>query len=87
MAARHDINALRDGTIPAQRQMLVDTGIAVGLPKGRYGRLAARSGLASKQGIVLGGVVIDANSTGEVKVILRNHGNNDHELKVGDHIA
>ena len=33
MAAGHDIYALRDGTIPAQRQMLVDTGIAIGLLK------------------------------------------------------
>ena len=48
MAAGHDIYALRDGTIPAQRQMLVDTGIAVGLLKDTYGRLAARSGMASK---------------------------------------
>jgi len=33
MAARHDIQALMDGTIPAQRQMLLDTGIAIRLPK------------------------------------------------------
>ena len=53
MAARHDIYALRDGTILAQRQMLVDTEIAIGLPKGSYDRLATRSGLASKQGIAV----------------------------------
>jgi len=65
MAARHDIYALRDGTIPAQRQMVVDTGIAIGLPRGTYGRLAARSGMAGKHGIAVGGGVIDADSTGE----------------------
>lgn len=70
MAAGHDIYALTDGTIRSQRLMLVDTGIAIGLPKGRYGRIAARSGMASKHEIAVGGGVIDADYTGEVKVIL-----------------
>ena len=87
MAAGHDIYALRDGTIPAQRQRLVDTGIGIGLPKGTYGRLAARSGLASKQGIAVGGGVIDPDYTGEVKGILRSHGINNNEFKAGGRIA
>ena len=87
MAARHNIFALRNAPIPAQRQMLVDTGIAIGLPKGTYGRLAARSRLASKQGIAVGGGVIDADYMGEVKVILRNESDSDYEFKAGDRIA
>jgi len=87
MAAGPDIYTLKDGTIPAQRQMLVETGIAIALPSGTYGRLAARSGMASTHGIVVGGGVIDADYTGEVKVILRNHGNNSYEFKAGDCIA
>ena len=87
MAAGHDIYGLKNGTIPAQRQMLVETGIAIGLPKGTYGRLAARSGMASKPGIAVGGGVLDADYTGEVRVILRNHGTADYEFKAGDRIA
>jgi len=87
MAAGHDIYALKDGTIPAQRQMLVDTGIAIGLPCATYGRLAARSGIASKHGIAVGGGVIDADYTGEIKVILRNHGDANYEFQAGDRIA
>ena len=87
MAAGHDIYALKNGVIPAQRQMLVETGIAIGLPKGTYGRLAARSGMASKHGIAEGGGVIDADYTGEVREILRNQGTTDYEIKVGDRIA
>ena len=87
MAAGHDVYTLRDGTIPAQRQMLVDKGIAIGLPKGTYGRLAARNGLASKQGIAIGGGVISEDYTGKVKVILRNHSSIDYEFKAGDRIA
>ena len=87
MVAGHDIYALKNGSIPAQRQMLVETGIAIGLPKGTYGRLAARSGIASKHGLAVGGGVIDADYTGEVRVILRNHGTTEYEFKAGDRIA
>ena len=70
MATGHDIYALGKGLVPAKGQILVGTGIAIGLPKGTYGRLAARSGMASKNGIAVGGGVIDEDYTGEVKVIL-----------------
>ena len=87
MVAGHDIYALEAGSIPAKGQTLVGTGIVIGLPKGTYGRLAARSGMASKNGIAVGGGVIDADYTGEVKVILRNHGEEDYQFKAGDRIA
>ena len=67
--------------------MLVEMGIAIGLPKGTYGRLAARSGMASKHGIAVGGGVIDADYTGEVRVILRNHGTTDYKFTAGDRMA
>jgi len=87
MAAGHDIYALKDGTIPAQREMVVDTGIAIGLPRGTYGRRAARSGIPSKHAIAVGIGVIDADYTGEVKVILGNNGNTSYELEAGDPMA
>ena len=80
MAAGHDIYALEEGCIPAKGQVLARTGIAIGLPRGTYGRLAARSGMASKKGIAVGGGVVDADYTGEVKVILRNHGTVDYQF-------
>jgi len=86
-AAGHDIYALTDGLVPAQAQTMVETGIAIALPERTYGRLAARSGMASKIGIAVGGGVIDADYTREVKVILRNHGEADCIFKAGDRIA
>jgi len=86
-AAGHDIYALRNGLVPAKGQTMVETGIAIGLPEGTYGRLAARSGIASKMGIAVGGSVIDADYTGEVKFILCNHGEADCLFKAGDWIA
>jgi len=43
--------------------------------------------MASKMGIAVGGGVIDVDYTGEVKVILRNHGEADWVFKAGDRIA
>jgi len=86
-AAGHDIYALNDGMVPAKGQTMLETGIAMGLPEGTYGRLAARSGMASKMGIAVGGGVIDTDYTGEVQVILRNHGEADCVFKAADRIA
>jgi len=86
-AAGHDIYALTDGLVPAKGQTMVETGIAIRLLEGTYGRLAARSGIASKMGIAVGGGVIHADYTGEVKVILRNPGEADCVFKAGDRIA
>jgi len=63
---------------------MVERGIAIGLPEGTYGRLATTSGMASKMGIAVGGGVIDADYTGEVKVILRNHDEADCVFEAGD---
>jgi len=66
---------------------MVETGIAIGLQEGTYGRLAARGGMASKMGIAVSGGVIDADYTGEIKFILRNHGEADCLYKAGDQVA
>jgi len=71
-AAGDEIKALTDGLVPAKGHITVETGIAIGLLQGTYGRLAAGSGIASKMGIAVGGGVMDVDYTGEVKMILRN---------------
>jgi dUTP pyrophosphatase len=66
---------------------LVDTDIAISVPAGTYGRIAPRSGLASKHFIDTGAGVIDADYRGQVKVLLFNHSDKDFEVKEGDRIA
>jgi dUTP pyrophosphatase len=51
------------------------------------GRIAPRSGLASKHFIDTGAGVIDADYRGQVKVLLFNHAETDFKVKVGDRIA
>jgi len=81
-AAGYDIYALTEGLVPAKGPTMVETGIAIGLPGGTYRRLAGKGGMASKMGIAVDGGVIDADYTGEVRVIFRNHGEVDCLFKV-----
>lgn len=51
------------------------------------GRIAPRSGLASKNFIDTGAGVIDADYRGQVKVLLFNHAETDFEVNEGDRVA
>lgn len=48
------------------------TGLAIKIPKGYYGRIAPRSGLAAKLAIDVMAGVIDSDYRGEIKIILSN---------------
>lgn len=87
LAAGYDMSSSEDITIVRGTRSLVSTGISFTVPQGTYGRIAPRSGLAVKNGIQVGAGVIDRDYTGEVKVVLFNHGEKDFEIKKGDRIA
>ncbi|KXJ95963.1 deoxyuridine 5'-triphosphate nucleotidohydrolase [Microdochium bolleyi] len=86
-AAGYDIYASKATTIPARGKALVDTDIAIAVPAGTYGRIAPRSGLASKHFIDTGAGVIDADYRGQVKVLLFNHNDTDFAVAEGDRVA
>ncbi|PHH63714.1 hypothetical protein CDD81_5586 [Ophiocordyceps australis] len=86
-AAGYDVYAARDTTVPSRGKVLVDTDISIAVPAGTYGRIAPRSGLASKHFIDTGAGVIDADYRGPVKVLLFNHADEAYEVKEGDRIA
>lgn len=74
-------------SLKAGFRRMFNTGLTVRIPKGFYGRVAPRSGLAFKSGIhVLAGVV-DSDYRGELKVILHNLGDRSVDLQSGDRIA
>ena len=64
-------------TVPPGGRLVVPTGIAVTLPRGTYGRVAGRSGLAARNFVTVLGGVIDPDYCGEVKVILANLNSED----------
>jgi dUTP pyrophosphatase len=85
-AAGYDICSTVETILGPYSQALVSTGIGFTVPKGTYGQLAPRSGLACK-GIHVGAGVIDRDYTGEVKVLLFNLSNKEIVLKENERIA
>jgi dUTP pyrophosphatase len=86
-AVGYDLYSIEECNVPPTHRALVGTGIATLLPVGVYGRVAPRSGLAVKHGIQVGAGVVDPDYTGEIKVVIFNHGDKDFEIKKGDRIA
>jgi len=70
--AGYDLTSVSEVRIFAGGRAMVSTGLAVAIPPGHYGRIAPRSGLAAKNGIMILGGVIDAGYRGEVKVLVLN---------------
>ena len=73
---------------PGQR-VLVGTGLRFGLPAGYEIQVRPRSGLAHKHGVTVlnSPGTIDADYTGELKVLLVNNGRKIYTFKHGDRIA
>jgi len=68
-AAAYDLYALNDCNIKHLERKVIGTGIAIGIPKGWYGRVAPRSGM-SKNGISVEAGVVDSDYRGEIFVML-----------------
>jgi dUTP pyrophosphatase len=73
-AAGLDIFSIEDLTIQPKQRALARTGLAVAIPEGYYGRVAPRSGLATKKGLDTLAGVIDADYRGEIGCLLYNGG-------------
>jgi deoxyuridine 5'-triphosphate nucleotidohydrolase len=73
-AAGLDLYAIEEVIIPPGGRRLARTGLAVAIPEGYYGRVAPRSGLATKNGLDTLAGVIDADYRGEIGCLLYNAG-------------
>ena len=86
-SAGYDLTAIRDDIIYGGERKLIPIGISIRLPDGLYGRIAPRMGLAIKNGIQVGAGIIDPDYTGEISVLLFNHGKDAFSIRKGDRIA
>ena len=86
-AAGFDLFSAETKEISSQGHGIVKTDIAVMLPKGTYGRVAPRSGLAAKHFIDVGAGGVDYDYRGNVGVVLFNHHNKPFQVNKGDRIA
>ncbi|MBN3277368.1 DUT nucleotidohydrolase, partial [Polyodon spathula] len=76
-----------DSHIPVVGRQLVLTELQAQPPPGHYLRVAPRSDLTNKHGITVGAGLVDANYTGNIGVVLFNHGQQDFSIRKGDRIA
>uniref|UniRef100_T1KN69 Deoxyuridine 5'-triphosphate nucleotidohydrolase n=1 Tax=Tetranychus urticae TaxID=32264 RepID=T1KN69_TETUR len=86
-SAGADLHSIEEIMIPPRGKQLIKTGLQVEIPPNCYGRIAPRSGLAWNHHIDVGAGVIDPDYTGEVKVLLFNHGKDGYMVGRGDRIA
>ena len=77
LAAGYDLYSAEKVVLPRGGRKVVQTGICLAIPTGHYGRVAPRSGLASKHGIDTGAGVIDEDYRGLLGVLLFNFGDAD----------
>ncbi len=87
LASGIDLKSAYAYTVPKRGTCLVKTDIQLKLPQNTYGRIAPRSGLALHKKIDVGAGVVDEDYTGNVCVILFNHGDEDFVITPGDKIA
>lgn len=78
--------ASEDKTLFRNKVVLVGTGIYGGPPPGHFGLVIGRSGNSSKGILAISGVV-DADYTGEIKVMMLNLNEQDIKIQTGDRIA
>ena len=88
-AAGLDLYAHDPATIKPGETVKIDTGISIELPRGTFGAIFARSGLATKQGLRPSNCVgvVDADYRGAVIVALHNDSNETRDIAKGDRIA
>ena len=88
-AAGADLCAAEEKTLEPGQRALLRTGLALSIPEGYEGQVRPRSGLALRHGVTVlnSPGTIDADYTGEICVLLINHGDAPFEVKRLDRIA
>ena len=87
LAAGLDVCSIEDIELGPKQRGMAKTGLAVAIPIGFYGRIAPRSGLASKHGLDVLAGVIDSDYRGEICCLLYNTGDEPIRLAAGSKIC
>jgi dUTP pyrophosphatase len=82
-----DLRAFNDFDVPSGELVVHNIKVKLTVPKGCYGRIAPKSGLALIYHLDVFGGVVDRDYMDEVKVMLKNHGKNNISFKRGEKIA
>ena len=85
-AAGYDLEAGVTTEVTPGHTVAIPTGLQMELPKGYFGKIESRSGMALV-GLTTVGGVIDADFRGEVKVLIHNNSKQTQRIRKGDRIA
>ena len=86
-SAGYDLPSAETITIPKWSRRLVNTKLRFDIPKGFYGEIKARSGMAIKKGVVAFNGTIDSGYFGFVYIIVFNFSNDDYLIQKGERIV
>ena len=86
-AAGYDLRAVEATVVRAGERKVIPTGFAWSIPDEFAGQIWPCSGIAPKFGIDILAGLINPDDTGEVEVILINHGDQDFHIEAGDRVA
>ena len=86
-SAGYDLFANETFKILSNSRGIISTGIKMSIPKGFYGQISPRSGLALNNGVVAFSGTIDSGYLGIVYVLLFNFSTNDFLVEKRNRIA
>lgn len=82
-----DLHAPERVDLPPNASYTIGSGLGIQIPKGFVGILHARSKMAMKTNIRIGGQIINHDFTGELQISLHNDGKDLIEIKPNDRVA
>lgn len=84
-----DIYSVEDKIINSGETALIKTGLKIELPEGTEAQVRPKSGIALKSSVTVLNTpgTVDQGFTGEICVILINHGKNEYKVNKGEKIA
>ncbi|KXN70115.1 dUTP pyrophosphatase, partial [Conidiobolus coronatus NRRL 28638] len=82
-----DLAITDEVTLNPGQTKLLNTGLAIALPKGTAGKIVTRSSLALNKSIDIKAGLIDEGYTGEIKILVHNTGANKVKLNAKEYIA
>ena len=86
-SAGYDLSAGESAIIPKWSRVSVNIKIRFDIPKGFYGEIKPRSGLAIRNGIIAFNGTVDYGDYGFVYVIVFNNSDVDFNIEKGNRIA
>ena len=86
-SAGYDLFADESIKVSPNSRALISTGLKMQIPKGYYGQISPRSGLALKNGVVAFSGTVDSRYLGVVYVLLFNFSSENFLVEKGNRIA